>query len=194
MVDKFVSIIWAVISNPYIFFSEDMPKDNSLKYPLIFAVAVSTVPLIIQSISFLPNLWSMLGLAGVAKAAFFVSFCIFMPVGKIISLYVAAFLAHTAIFLFVPQRTGFKQTLKVLAYSSAANVFCVIPVVGAIASFVFEIRAFVFGLSAVHNVSALKIFMLFVIIPIMIVLIPLALICLLAYEWLGSYMHQFFPV
>jgi len=187
MVDKFVSIIWAIISNPYKYFFEDMPKDNSLKYPLIFAVAASTVPIIIQSVSYLPNILSALGLTGVAQTAFFVSFCIFTPVGKIISLYAAAFVAHTAMFLFVPQRTGFKQTLKVLAYSSAANVFCVIPFIGAIASYVFEIRAAVFGLSAVHNVSALKIFILLVIIPIMIILIPIVLVCLLAYEWLKAY-------
>jgi|GEM_PF-2408577 len=187
MLDKFVSIIWAIISNPYKYFFEDMPKDNSLKYPLIFAVAASTVPIIIQSISYLPNVLSALGLTGVAQTAFFVSFCIFTPVGKIISLYAAAFVVHIAMFLFVPQRTGFKQTLKVLAYSSAANVFCVIPFVGAVVSYIFEIRAAVFGLSAVHNVSALKIFIMLVIIPITIVLITIMLVCLFAYEWFKTY-------
>jgi hypothetical protein len=187
MLDKFVSIIWAVISNPYKYFSEDMPKDDSLKYPLIFAVAVSTVPIIIQSVSFLPNFWSAQGLTGVFSTAFFVSFCIFVPIVKIIYIYMLAFFAHAEIFLFVPQRTGFKQTLKVLSYTSAANVFLVIPFIGAAVSFVFEIRALIFGLSAVHNVSALKIFMLFLIIPIIIVLALFVSVFVFASGFLKDY-------
>lgn len=191
MLDKIVSIIWAVVSNPYQYFSQDMPKDDSLKYPLIFAVAVSTVPIIVQSVSFLPNLWSVLGLTEVSQTAFgtifFVLLCIFTPVFKIISLYASALFVHTAMFLFVPQRAGFNQTLKVFAYSSAANVFCVIPFVGGVASFILEIRAFVFGLSAVHNISALKIFMLLVIIPIIIALSLLLVVFLFFYELFSGF-------
>ncbi|MDR0303240.1 MAG: hypothetical protein LBH98_00485 [Chitinispirillales bacterium] len=190
MLEKFVSTILSIISNPYKYFLQDMPKGDSLKESLIFTITVSSVSFAVQSVSFLSILRSdgLLSILG-----YLILFCIFMPVLKLFFLCVFAFFAHMAIFFFVPQRTGFKQTFKVLAYSSAANVFLVVPVVGIAASVIFEIRAFVFGLSAVHNVSCLKMLMLFVIVLIIISMFLVILSLFLFGAAILSYIPEFLP-
>lgn len=169
MLEKFISIILAVILNPHKYFSQDMPKGESLKEPLIFAAVVMSVSAIVNALIFLS------ALPFAIKENYFsltlisaIMFCVLAPVFSIICLYIYAFFTHIAVFVFFPKRTGFNQTLKVLAYSGATGVLAVIPFLGTVIAFVFHIRAVVFGLSAVHNVSALKVFMLFVIIPIII--------------------------
>ena len=150
MLNKFVSVILNVIWNPYRFFSQDMPEEKSLKYPIFFALITTIVPPAIASQS---------------------PFSLLTP----LSLVMNALLAHFLIFLFVPQRAGFRETLKVFLYASAANIFLVIPVIGNFLLAIFGIRAFIFGLSAAHKVSALKMFLLLVIVPIIAVVIILYL-------------------
>jgi len=159
MLDKFVSIIWAIIKNPYEYFSSEMPKDNSVKEPIIFAIIVSCV-------SLLPYLLMSSFYSQITAA---ITLFVLMPVFITAGLYINAFLVHSLVFLFCPQRSNFKQTFKVLAYSNAPAVFIVMPVIGVLAAAIFQIRSVIFGLSAVHKVSALKMFMLFVIIPIILV-------------------------
>jgi len=166
MLDKFVSIIWAIIKNPYEYFSTQMPKDNFVKEPIIFAAIVSCV-------SLLPYIFS---LAFYTQPAAAITFFVLLPILVVAGLYLNSFLVHSLVFLFCPLRSNFKQTLKVIAYSHATLAFMVVPVVGVFAASVFQIRSVVFGLSAVHNISALKVLMLFVIIPIIIVLLFTALL------------------
>jgi len=160
MLDKFVSIILAIIKNPYEYFSTQMSKDNSVKEAIVFAI-------IVLCASLFPYVISTGFYIGATSAI--LSF-VFLPLLVIIGLYTNTFLYHSLIFLFCPKRSNFKQTFKVLAYSYAGAIFMVVPVVGWIATTIFTVRATIFGLSAVHNVSALKVFMLFVIVPIILVM------------------------
>lgn len=169
MLDKFVSIIWAIIKNPYEYFSTQMPKDNLVREPIILAVIASTIA----------SLIFYLGYAFTAQAygtVLLIAIIVFVPISTFLSLYAGAFITHCVIFLFCPKRSNFNQTLKVLAYSSTTNIFLVVPIIGAVAAAIFQIRSIIFGLSAVHNVSALKIFTLFVIVPFIFAIITFALI------------------
>ena len=163
MIEKYISIIWAIIKNPYEYFYLEMPKDDSVKEPLIFAIVILTISTTAYILTLTPFL-SAAEIAAVIAASL-----ILVPIIMFLYLYVSAFFVHGVIFMICPKRRNFKQTLKVLSYSNAANILTIIPFIGPFAAAIFNIRAWVFGLSAVHNVSALKIFMLFVIIPIILI-------------------------
>jgi hypothetical protein len=163
-----------------------MSKDNSVKEPLFFAAIITTVASFTYSIPF----WFRENGAFVESVAIL----FFTPFLVIAGLYVSAFFIHSGVFLFVPKRTNFKQTLKVLAYSSATSVFMVIPFIGLFIAAIFQIRSNVFGLSAVHNVSAWKIFMLLVIIPIIITTVFVVLIVWLFKSTLISYWNKILPL
>lgn len=170
MLEKYISIIWAIIKDPYSYFSQEMPKDGTFKDPLLFAVIVLSISLTVYLTllmtnlsAFLPSIFGAWVLTGTIIGAL-----VFFPFIICASLFISAFLTHSFLFLVFPKISGFKQTFDVLAYSCAAFVLIVVPFVGPLVCTVFNIRALVFGLCAVHNVSALKIFMLLVIIPIII--------------------------
>jgi len=170
VIEKYISIIRAIIVNPYDYFSKEMPEDDSVKEAMIFAVVVTTLSsaaYVAVQTPFLPA----------ELTAVLVVALILTPLGVFAGLYVSAFFLHGVIFMICPKRKNFKQTLKILAYSSATAPLMIIPLIGAFVSAIFNIRAWIFGISAVHDVSALKIFMLFVIIPI---ILTMALVILIA--------------
>lgn len=182
MLDKFVSIIWAIIKNPYEYFSTQMPKDNLVREPLIFAAIITTITTTIYYLGTILN--TQYG-AAIGIAALFL-LIILLPISTVLTLYISAFFTQCIIFFFCPQRANFNQTLKVLAYSNAANVFMVFPVVGVFIAAIFQIRSAIFGLSAIHNVSALKMFMLFIIVPFALALI----LCILIFALFGAAIMQ----
>jgi hypothetical protein len=182
MLDKYVSIIWAIIKNPYEYFLSDMPKDNSVRDSLVFAVIISSVSSIIYLIAISATM--EFGLF-----ALLMSF-IFLPIMTLVFLYFCTFGTHSVIFMFCPRRSTFKQTLKVLAYSSATNVLLVIPVIGSFLMIIFQTRAIIFGLSAVHNVSALKLFMFLIIIPIVVVTAIIVLLIVAFWDILMPYYYE----
>jgi len=178
MLDKFISIIWAIIKNPYEYFSVQMPKDNTVREPLIFAIIITTITSLIY----------YLGSAITMKYGVALLFLLvfLFPIATILTLYISAFFTQCVIFFFCPQRANFNQTLKVLSYSSAANVFMVFPVIGAFIATIFYIRAVIFGLSAIHNVSALKMFILFIVVPFVLAMI----LCILIFALFGAALMQ----
>jgi hypothetical protein len=186
MLEKYISIILAIIKNPYEYFSEEMPKDNFVKESLIFAIIIAAVSFLAFFVISIPTS-AMQEISWEAK----IIMLVFMTISVPLNLYVSAFFVHLAIFLFAPRRSGFKQTFKVLAYSSATNVLLVVPIIGFFLAPVFNIRAFIFGLSAVHNISALKVFMFFVIIPIILLTVLVtALIMVLGGATFATFMEQ----
>ncbi|MCL2844924.1 MAG: YIP1 family protein [Chitinivibrionia bacterium] len=185
MLEKYISIIWAIIKNPYEYFSAEMPKGNSVKDALIFAMIIGSLAFFAFMVVSAPTA-SMQEIAWAAK----ISLLIFMPALIVMNLYVSAFFVHLAIFFFVPKRSNFKQTLKVIAYSNATSVLLVVPVIGVFLAAIFNIRAFIFGISAVHNVSALKVFMFFVILPIIILAIFITMVIVLLGATFATLMEQ----
>ena len=70
----------------------------------------------------------------------------------IINFFITALVLHFSIYIFGNPR-GVKKTLQVVAYSSAADIFSIIPLIGLVITYYYKIILYVTGIANTHKIS-----------------------------------------
>ncbi|RLG15827.1 MAG: hypothetical protein DRN71_00390 [Candidatus Nanohalarchaeota archaeon] len=169
---KFLNKIKLIILNPKKFFSI-MPKTGGYKEPLIFYMIMTAIMVLV----FTPTDLSSINLL-ISLIAILSTLIICTPI-----LFVSALILH--IFLKILGAQGkYESTVRVMAYSSAASIFAWIPYAGILA-ILYQIYISVIGYKAVHNISALKIIIGFILIILLIIVILAIIITLIGMAFMG---------
>ncbi len=99
------------------------------------------------------------------------------PLWVIFSMFLNAGILHLMLLLVRGGGNGFEATFRVVAYSQATQIWCLIPVVGSWIAGIWQLVAQVIGLREMHETSYAKVIFAFLI-PIFIVLVLLLLFIL----------------
>lgn len=145
----FVAAAWQTIKQvlfkPGEFFS-NLVIEDSYAEPLYFYLII-TIPVV--SISMIYAILFNKGKnVSVPSLLFFLVF-------SLLGIFIVTALLHLGVLLF-RGKGGFKGTFNILAYASATNIFCIIPFIGGIISWIWGIVVGVIGVKRIHKLSTIK--------------------------------------
>ena len=89
---------------------------------------------------------------------FFLLLIFLAPALTAIGLFIWSFIIHVLLLLVRGNANGFEATFRVIAYSQAAQVWCVIPLVGGLVGWCWRAVIQIIGLKEAHRISYGKIF------------------------------------
>ncbi len=181
--ERFFKTIKLCLLSPSEFFGEYNFK-TSIGLALLFAVIMGFIASFfnfVYQLIFRTSLMSMIAKFGDipmnelhTQNAFFmaggVMGLIFVPVAVIIGIFVMAGLYHLILMMMGGAKNGFESTFNVVAYSSAVNIFSVVPFCGGTIGGIYNIILNIIGLAKVHETSTGK--------SAFAVLAPIILCCL----------------
>ena len=169
---KFIDKIKLIILNPKKFFSI-MPRTGGYKEPVIFDIVMTTITVLLLTLTDLSSINLLISLIAVI-----ITLIICIPL-----LFTSALILHT--FLKILGAQGkYESTLRVIAYSSAAGIFTWIPYAGILA-IIYQIYITIIGYKAVHNISAQKIIIAFILITVLIIVILAIILMLIGMAFMG---------
>ncbi len=169
---KFIDKIKLVILNPKKFFSI-MPRTGGYKEPIIFYMVMTTIMVLLSTLTDITSINLLISLT-----ATIITLIICTPL-----LFISALILHT-ILKTLGAQGKYESTLRVMAYSSAAGIFSWIPYAGILA-ILYQIYISVIGYKTVHNISALKIIIGFILITLLIILIITIIIAVIGIAFMG---------
>ena len=112
----------------------------------------------------------------VGSPLFFLLLILLAPVLTVISLFFWSFILHVLLFVVRGNTNGFEATFRVMAYSQAAQVWCVIPFVGGPIGWCWRGVIQVIGLKEAHQISYGKVFVALLIPVALFVVMGVALV------------------
>lgn len=183
-----------VLTSPEVFF-RGLPATASIGDPLFYAVIVGYIGLVATTVynavfnATLGSAFTSLGgLGDRPEIARFMPFIqgglglvvnlVLGPLFIAVGLFIWAGVLHLLLLLLGGGARGFEATFRALAYSSASNLFQIIPLCGSLIGAVYGIVLTIIGLSAAHGDSKGK--------AAAAVLIPLVLCCCCCALGLGA--------
>jgi len=155
-------------------------ESGDIGSPLLFAVLISWVVIVIQTliarVITLPALPGMMGrrfgaMGGYAGPGLLFTI-ILTPIFVVIALFIATAILHVCCMIvgaLTNSKAGFEGTFRVIAYSDAAHIAGIVPVVGPLIAVVWWIVLAVLGITRLHRTTQGK--------AIAAILIPLVLCC-----------------
>ena len=154
----FVVALWETIKmvlfKPGVFFKA-MPTSGGLKPPLVFGLLTGSIGMFFSI--FWYAVMAAAGLAvsgeghvGVVLIGLGVA-VVLMPLLVLIGLYVGAAVLHLFLMIVRGAGGGYEATFRVLAYSSAAQLFNVVPFVGGMAAGIWGLVLMIIGLPQAHR-------------------------------------------
>jgi hypothetical protein len=93
------------------------------------------------------------------------------PIFWVIWIFVSSAVMHLLLLIVRGGQNGYEATLRVVSYSQAAQIWCLIPLVGGSIGWIWQLVVQIIGLKQIHQTSYLRV--------IMALLIPVALFFLL---------------
>jgi hypothetical protein len=167
--DLFVPRFKAVLFKPAEFFSSP-PASEAPSHPYLFAVicyCVGGLFLVAYNIILQRSLvdaleglnlglFSSLGLESMMAmdpGSVFLEAGLFLPVQAVFMLFFTAGIIHLFLLMFGRPVLGFAGTLRVVAYSNATHIFLVVPVVGSLVAFFWQMFILIVGISRTHNMT-----------------------------------------
>jgi hypothetical protein len=93
------------------------------------------------------------------------------PVFWVMWIFVSSAVMHLLLLIVRGGQNGYEATLRVVSYSQAAQIWCLIPLVGGSIGWIWQLVVQIIGLKQIHQTSYLRVFMA--------LLIPVALFFLL---------------
>jgi len=105
-----------------------------------------------------------------------VPFVLLYPLFVICNILISAFIIHVLLFLVRANSGKFGGTLKVVSYSQSAKLFSIVPVIGDIISFFWQIIIIFIGLKTIHATSYIRLIIAFIVPFIVITAVILAFI------------------
>ncbi len=181
--DRFILTIKLVLFSPKEFFSEyDLKSDMGMA--ILFAICMGFINGIvgfIYQLVFRTSLYSMIASFGNIPVkdlhlqnTFFLfggfMGIIFIPIGVVIGLFISGGIYHLILMLVNGAKNGFESTINVVAYSSAALIFGLIPFCGSTIGWIYQVVLNVIGLTEAHETTTGK--------ALFAVLFPFLLCCL----------------
>jgi hypothetical protein len=103
---------------------------------------------------------------------------ILSPLIVVISMFITGCLIHLFLMIFRGDKRGFDGTFRVIAFSQSTNAFSLIPVIGILIGFVWNLIVMTIGLKNIHDTSYFKVIMAVISLLILkgIMLIPYLII------------------
>ncbi len=175
MLYSLLRTILLVLFSPYRAFS-GMEPGGRKSYPIGFLVIVGTVSVLFSYFIEYSSLHTWIARLDIPFAVWLGPFSIilvalFTPAWLIIGLYIGSMVIHASLVILRGNTQPFSATMKVLAYSSATQVWGIIPYVGQPLAAVWGLAATSAGLSAVHSISRIKAFIAIILIPLILALV-----------------------
>ena len=162
--DNYVDTLKKVLTDPEGFYSE-MPKEGGYQEPLTFAAINFAI------VGLLSGIIAVI-LSG-AGAGSIVSTLVGAVIGGIVGLFIGGIILFVFFKIFGGSG-GYEGTVRILSYSSAAQVFAWIPVIGWIIS-LYGIWLNIVGGKHVHNLTTVK-SAVAVLLPIIILAVIIAML------------------
>jgi hypothetical protein len=155
---------WQMLSRPGLTMTP--PARRGLAWPLAYAMILGTFSMAANAG------WDMiLGASGQGPQAgrWLVALS---PLLTLLGVWLGAGLYHAMLFILGGAKQGFRATLRVLAYSQAAGILMILPLVGAGGCMIWDIVILTAGLAATHGIGKGR--------ALAAVLLPLVLLLILA--------------
>jgi len=155
-----------VLFSPAAFFRK-LTFSRGLREPLLFGLLVGAVgnmfglfwPVIMVSAGLFPFGGSML--AQLSPGLIFLILVVAVPICVMLSMFIYSAILHLLLLMVRGGKNGFEATFRVVAYSQAAQVWELIPIVGSWIGGVWQLIVQVVGLREIHGVSYLRIILAF---------------------------------
>ena len=170
--------IGLILFHPDDFFGR-MPRRGGYVAPLAFGLITGSVGLILSwywPILLGAMLWEAspfqeIGLLSFFEAGGAVILVIAAPFLVALALGVFSAAVHLMLLLVMGGGGGFQATFRVLAYSQAASLFNIVPVVGGLAGGLWMLVLEVLGLSRAHDIGLFRAVFALLILPFLLVLV-----------------------
>ena len=183
----FFATVWHILFRPNDFFDR-MPTQGSKKAPLSFGVLAGTLvfDLLIFIVACLVILTSTTSFGQEIMASFqqqgiefsaipiyavIVGLLILMaivPLMMYIGLYLGAFGLHIFLLIARAGGGGFQATFRVLAYSTAAYIFYIVPYLGQAVGGIWGLILIILGLPKAHNTGVGRVLIAVLVLPIIL--------------------------
>jgi hypothetical protein len=164
-------------------------ESGDIGSPLIFAILVSWVSIILQTVTLrvlnlpaLPGSWGRFGAAEGHGRPGLVGAIIFAPIIVVIGLFIVSLILHVCCLIvgaLTNSRAGLEGTLRVVAYSDAAHIAGIVPLIGPLIAVVWWIVLAVMGITRIHHTTQGKA-ILAIVIPFVVCCGGAALLAMLA--------------
>ncbi|MBN1253909.1 MAG: YIP1 family protein [Deltaproteobacteria bacterium] len=153
-----------VLFAPTAFFSK-MPVSKGLAPPLFYGVIVNFVcglSAILLLVILFGSMWSFPGGEGVEgmgggvqrfQTTSIIIFAIFLPILIAIGLFIWSGIYHLCLLIVGAGKRGFEVTFRVVAYTSSAQVFGIMPVVGGFIAFIYYLFLLTIGFRESHRTT-----------------------------------------
>ncbi len=123
------------------------PGPSGLKWPLSYGLILGTLATASQLF------WSRrLGMTE-ASSTFTMVMLILSPLQVLVSLYLTAAIIHAALFILGGAKRGYAATFRALAYTQAAGLWMLVPILGLALALVWGVVISAGGLAAVHGIG-----------------------------------------
>lgn len=181
LINGFYQTFRESLFNPTNFFRQMPPKGDGfmpILYAIIWVVGITIINYFITSLFGLQNqgmeiLRNIMGSRYPIDESFLhrsmVSQILMLPFIQIIYLIILAGIIHLFALMFQAGSNGFIGTLRVVGYTQGVNIFSLIPIVGGLITFVYEVVLLIIGIREVHRTTTGK--------AAASVLLPLVLCC-----------------
>ncbi|RLA86732.1 MAG: hypothetical protein DRG40_02195 [Deltaproteobacteria bacterium] len=141
-----------VLFSPTRFFRQ-MPVEKGIQMPLLFGVIMGTFG------GLMPLWWNfllsarMMGIRGLFSSTFFILYALLLPIFTAITIFVASGVNHACLMLVKGNKRGFEATFRVIAYSEAAYLWNIIPLLGGLIYSFYTVILYIIGLREVHGIT-----------------------------------------
>ncbi len=133
-------------------FFEKMPLHRGFSLPLLFAVIVGTVSYMaayLSSMAVGSAAWSEL--VGSSRNALL--FALAIPLLVFLGIFVSTVVLHLSLFLVGGAKEDFEVTFRVVCYTSGPQLLAIVPVLGGLASLIWNVYLMIAGLREAHGIS-----------------------------------------
>jgi hypothetical protein len=121
------------------------PGKPGLVLPLTYGLAAGTIGFLAQQV------WALILSPPGYSSQSSSWMIIFSPLLVLASMFIVGGLLHLAVKITGPDNQGFEATFRVVSYSQATRLICLLPVVGIWISTIWGLVVTVVGLGAVHG-------------------------------------------
>ena len=179
VVPAFFKTFFDILGAPGRFFQAPWPKPG-FWHPLLFGVICQTIGTFFQYLysilfdSLSAMLFTFLGASStevfmqtgvsIIVAAIII---VFAPLGAVVNLFLFTFIYHVCLMIVGGNKKDLEATFRAICYSQGPSLFLVVPMIGAVIAFVWQLVLMIIGIKEIHGTTYPKA-ILAIIIPLMI--------------------------
>lgn len=148
----------AALLSPEKYFSDERGK-TGISEPLAFGLLFGSIGAMFGWFWQFLFMWGNLGsygefLLGMFSVEFiFMGVILLTPLMVLVEMFFSALVLHLALIIVRGSHQGFDGTFRVIAYSQAARVFGLVPLIGGMVGWIWQLIIRIIGLRAIHETS-----------------------------------------